>query len=526
MKSNETLAQRNRRINQDRANKASQAQAAALQKALASAQSSSSNNKHYNGKAVGSYDPLGTKARNQAASSYRAGRPSSLKEVKIPNAPKHIQDYVRMMINTHDSEPVQAPSPVPFRSAPARQVLAADVSDNYCLVGATPQFYGEVQPNLNNTLLLTCPASKYGLASNATIYVGDFTCLATPTPNNPISSGYMNTTLNNTVMVAGTIASGGVDTKIMGFPLDVTVGTMTVTAVINSQSPFDEPITVAVQTCVGGIWSSLGSGTLTPDGSVTIAGLVFPLNCQAVTFALTSNPTADRELIQCSFSLTRTAGTGAWLLGAVPKHCVAYETTILQSVSQLQYARITALDVLGTFQGATMTDGGTVAIARVPKYWSSQSANGYTEILLLPYDSYDGELKHGFHGHWVPTCLDDISPATQINNFASFGATKIVFGGSVNTAGQSVRVRASIVVEYFSTAPSYGVMTYTPPPNDMAMALYYVATQIPACTSNKEHIVRKLGNLGSKYLGQALAYLKQHPELLFEVGSSIATALL
>lgn len=471
------------------------------------------------------YDHLGRLARQQSSASYVPGAPSSLK--KIPHelpAPAHIRKYVEMMLNVHDTDPVQAPSPVPFRSTAAKQVLATDLATSYFTYAGAAQFYGEVQPNLDNTMLLTTPVSSMELAG--TFYTGDAWMTANSTTIAPILAGYMYSAASNNIMVAGTSLEGGTTSQLQCFPLVNTNAVATVAScTISSYTTIDEPITIGFQVNVAGTWSSLGSAVLVPGGTATFAALTLPAGYNAITFTAQTSENGDKEFIRFGFTVTRTSG-GTWRLGQVPKNVTAIETTILQNVSQLQYSRITALDVLGTFQGADMTNGGTIACARVPKFWGSQSSNGYSELQLLPYDSYDGELKHGWHVHWVPTCLDDISPTVQVEQFDSFGSTKLVFGGNISTAGQSVRVRCSIVVEYFSTAPSYGPMSYTPPPNDMALALYYVATQIPACTSNREHIVKKLGSLGAQYLGRALAYLKQHPELLLEVGSSIAAAVL
>jgi len=473
-----------------------------------------------------SYSRLAALARSGSASTYVPGAPSSLKRMgpSFKSAPAHIQRYVEMMLNVHDSDPIQAPSPVPFRSTPTKQIITSDIATNYCTINGAAQFYGECQPNMDNTLLLTTPTASLEVANSAA-YSGDFWGVAGTGAGSAMAGGYMYSSSSSNILVSGTTLEGGSVTNQTCFPL-VNTNNTAIPTTFNFQTlaPLDEPITVGIQALVGSTWSSIGS-VIVAGGTATTGGVSLPANTIAINFTVAANELGDREFLRINFSFLRASGAGQWRMGVVPKNVTPYETTILTQVAQLQYSRVTALDVLGTFQGATMTDGGLVAAARVPKFWSSASSNGYSDIILLPYDSYDGEIKHGFHVHWVPTSLDDITPTIQIGQFDSFGSTKLVFGGTVNTAGQSVRIRTSIVVEYFSTAPSYGPMSWTPPPNDMALALYYVATQIPAATSNREHIVKKLGNLGGKYLGLALSYLKQHPEMILEIGSAIAAAI-
>jgi hypothetical protein len=513
-------------VNAQRQRNAAAADKSAVQRVLQS--NNNVRGAHFRSTPIGdltNMDPLGRRAREQAAGSYVPGAPSSLKRVPLnATSHAHIERYCEMLLNVHDTDPVQAPSPIPFRSVPAKQIITDDLATSYSLFSGSAQFYGEVQPNMDNTLLLTTPTAGLETTSAANAYNGDFWGVSADRANTPMLGGYMHGSISGNTMVAGVNLEGGTNGQLMCFPLVSSAVAITATFNFELSTTLDESLTIGVQAYSAGAWTGIGSGVVTGQ-SLSLPGLTVPANTQGLTFTLQCNELADREFVRVNFSVTRTAG-GTWRLGAVPKNVSPHETTILANVSQLQYSRITAVDVLGTFQGADLSNGGTVACARVPKFWAGGSSNGYSDIVLLPYDSYDGELKHGWHTHWVPTSLDDISPSVQVGQFDSFGSTKLVFGGTINTAGQSVRVRCSIVVEYFSTAPSYGVMHYTPPPTDMTLALYYIATQVPACTSNREHIVKKLGALGSRYLGQALAYLKQHPELLFEVGSSIAAAVL
>jgi len=482
---------------------------------------------------ISNFGTLGQMARSKGGSSYRAGMPSSLKDPSrikpsIKGAPRHIEDYVKLLLNVHDSEVVQAPSPVPFRSTASRQVLTQDLatwSNPFPSGASTNQFYGEVQPNIDNTLLLTTPAAAWE-AANTLGFSGD--CWGSATSNGAyMQGGYSYSNSSPNIMVAGQALESGALSGHMGFPLiNTNANAETGNLNITPMTPIDEPIQCIVMayTTAGG-WTQISSGELSANGLVL--GPAFPSNMLAWSLFFQTIENGDAEYLRVSFTyFGRTSGTGTHRFAQVPKNVTATQTTLLKAVTSVQYSRITALDVLGTFQGSDMTNGGSVASARVPKFWGSSSSNAYNEMLVIPYDTYDGELKHGWHTHWVPQCLDDISPTIEIEQFDEFGSSKLVFGGTINTAGQSVRVRASIVVEFYTTDPSYGPMTYTPPPHHMADALYYVCTQIPACTSNKSHIVKKLGALGSGYLAQALHYLQNHPELISQIGNMIAAGLL
>jgi len=181
--------------------------------------------------------------------------------------------------------------------------------------------------------------------------------------------------------------------------------------------------------------------------------------------------------------------------------------------------------VLATCQASDLNNGGKIASARVGKNWSSKASNAYADIAIIPYDKMDGPFKDGTHVHWLPGSVDDLEPINSLSEADSFGSSKLVFGGTCDTPGASMCIRCTTNLEFYSLAPQYGNMPFSKPMGYTSEVLYILATQVPAATSNKSHILRKLGDTVRSHLPTAIQWVKDNPEYLVKFGSMLAALL-
>jgi len=161
------------------------------------------------------------------------------------------------------------------------------------------------------------------------------------------------------------------------------------------------------------------------------------------------------------------------------------------------YRRIYA-DLLATYTGSTVIDGGKVSSALVPFEWSPPTTSPYQAIAQLRNDRYDDAMRFGTHVTWRHGDLQDFDSC----DFSDYRppCLKIVIGVKRDNDLASMRVRAFVGVGVYSTNPIVGKMIYSPaitPEMREALSIYY--QNAPSCTSNEKHRFEKaLKNLGGR----------------------------
>lgn len=455
------------------------------------------------------------------ATSGQKKKASIVSEVNLKQekamASQAMKNYMQMLIDPHDADlSLGAPSPIPIRETLIREVLTVDLAT----ANSGGQFYIETTPTVSNTLSVTS-------ATADTVDTGNFNIKA---------SGVFGTTvipLEITEAVHVTSGLSGIPQTITG-----TNGALAITALaaastwtvnVITTSPVANSGTFSVWYLLAGVWTSVVSGNLSTNSSNTQFTAPFPLGATAIAFKYGVTTAFNGLGVVCfpvDFDIRLTYSSGAGMgLAATAKTVQNYALSVLGSVQGLEYWRVVAQDLLVTFEGDTLNDGGAIAAARVQRNWTSTSANAYGDILAISYDQYDGPVKNGAHVHWIPGDIDDISPCSTAAEDMLFGTLKIVCGGIITHPGQSVRVRCTTVVGYFSSLPFYGCMPWSPSAYQLSLILHYMAVVVPAATENDTHIIKKLGALASSNLTKGLKYVLENPELLAKLAATIAAML-
>ena len=429
--------------------------------------------------------------------------------------------YAQFLVCPYDSdEIVHAPSPVPVRETTVRQNIVVDLAQ-YNNAGA---FFLEVCPRLTDTLSVTASStdtqdqgslcfdmSWFGLTSATRANQGTLTHATTAWQENMRSIT-------------------GVSGARFGFDVNQSANPITWNYTLTPDSPLDMQLTWSIDTlAAGGSWTSGSSFTSVGgmDASPVTGTVTTPANCLGIGVTCSQSALSYAVPVTAKLVLSYSSGTGTIGLGKETQTCQTFGTPLASSINQLQSWRVTAQDVLVTFEGDTLNDGGSIASARVPSRWSSINADGnpYSDIIALPYDRYDGPLKKGTHVHWLPGAIDDLQPVNSVLEDTQFGYFKMVVAGTITHPGASVRVRVCTTIAYFSTNPSYGSMQWAPPPTDLGLLLQYVARVVPAATENDTHTIKKLAAFAGKHLKSGFQYLLENPEQIAKL-ASLAAALL
>lgn len=443
--------------------------------------------------------------------------------VQMNGAMQDAVQYAHQLIDPSGVEISSSPSLVARRGLPVRQILEGDIAISQIPFSGTNQFYGEVQADLNNTLLLTTPSSGWEANGNQS-YTGKFTISAIST-GAFMNGGYMYSDNSNNIMVSGTALESGSTSNAPCFPFVVsTQGTWT--ASLTQNVPFAEPIRYQLAyTSDGQNWTYVVLVVMSGTLSGTSGSFAIPATTVAISFQAAALSNGDSEFVEVNFRLSNISASGSQRMGRVPKNVTAQELSNISSINGLLSYRITAQDVLGTCQASDLNNGGKLAAARVGANWCSSSSNAYSDLAIVPHDRYDGPFKDGFHVHWLPGSVDDLEPIANLAPADSFGSSKMVFGGTCDTANASLRIKCTTILEFYSLAPQYGNMPFCKPIGYASEVLYVLATQVPAATSNKTHLLRKLGDTVKAHIPAAISWVQQNPQYLVKLGSILASLL-
>lgn len=423
--------------------------------------------------------------------------------------------YAEYLVCPYDSPNiVHAPSPVPVRETTVRQNIVVDLAG----FSNNGEFNIEVRPHLSDTLSITATATDVQDQGNFAIDIAStgITNTATRPETSEIthlSTGYQAGVLKIAAPVGGSTRTA--------FPMNNTAAAVVYTMTIECESSESIGATVLVEAvAASGSWATLATVVMvvTELGGSGTASVTIPASCLGIAFSISSGTFSGAYLVPVQFGISLVYSSGAGLM-ALGKETNTYSTfglPLQAAITDLRSWRVTAQDLLVTYQGDTLNDGGAIASARVPAYWAGGSAtatgNWYTDILQLSYDRYDGALKHGTHVHWIPGSINDLTPINDPRDDHDFGYFKMVAAGTMTHPASSVRVRVSTTIAFFSTDPSYGQMNWAPPPTDLGLMLQYVARVVPAATQNDTHAIKKMAAFAGKNFKEGVKYLFDNPE--------------
>jgi len=217
--------------------------------------------------------------------------------------------YAHSLIDPGGVELASAPSLVARRGQPMRQVLEGDIASSQIPFGGTNQFYGEVQSDVNNTLLLTTPSSGWE-SNNTTSYNGSMTLPANANGAS-MSGGYMFSDNSSNIMVSGRALESGATATRDCFPFVVTTnGNWQIT--ITQNMAIAEPVKYDIlSTSDGQNWTTTNLLVLAGSISATSGTFVLPASTAAISFQATCISNGDAEYIQATFRMNNQAASGS-----------------------------------------------------------------------------------------------------------------------------------------------------------------------------------------------------------------------
>lgn len=452
---------------------------------------------------------------NGKAKKKEAVQQFSVKEVKRELVEKSVLEYAQLLVDPRESKLVLSPAPVPMRMTAIRDKILIDMNTR---ISSSGDWYIEVAPTITDTVSVTkgttvsVPATSDLIFSNCKVnsgsakgvgslcfsaseYTVDGRSEGNATYFDVGTSGSQIHTYNISFSNVEVYGTGSIDLKLW------TAANLSDAAISNAALSFTWPMSEGMAGVQPGACSiPADTGVLFWDASLASG-------------ATTSTFHASFDCV-----LRRVSGGTPYTLPQSNSTTETVDTVFSTSLSDCERYRVTAQEVLLTYMGSDLSNGGVVCSARVPFDWSP-GLDVYDSISQLPYDSYNGPMKLGTHVHWVPSSLDDLMPAASYR----IPSTKMVLYGKqddlVNV--QTCRLMVTTVVEFFSTNPIYGVMQFCPPPNSVGMLIYWIGVHIPACTSNEGHW-KKMKDLVVSLLSRGYDYARKNPQV---IAKAVATAL-
>lgn len=185
-------------------------------------------------------------------------------------------------------------------------------------------------------------------------------------------------------------------------------------------------------------------------------------------------------------------------------------------------ARVVACDVLVTYEGSSLENAGSIAVANVDDdYIIPEGATIYETMASRPFDKYRGRLasegssEGGAHWHYVPT--DEDQASASHNSIPPKG----IIGISGLQPDQVVRVECHFLLNFYSEKPQYK-MEFPPPITGLSPLLWTLRTEVPLVSSNDMHsIVKALRKTGKKGASGALS-MATDPRVLKTLGMMAA----
>lgn len=175
-------------------------------------------------------------------------------------------------------------------------------------------------------------------------------------------------------------------------------------------------------------------------------------------------------------------------------------------LSNSKYARVVAADLLVKYEGSSLENAGSIAVANIDDEFIVPNESTYDMVASRPFDKYVGRLAPagedpgGCHWHYVPMSEFHLgNDGVETSERLALG----VVGISGLQEDQVIRVVCHFTLNFYSESPEYK-MVIPPPITGFSPILWYLRTQVPLVSSNDLHsIVKSLKKGGAKALGFA-----------------------
>jgi len=380
--------------------------------------------------------------------------------------------YLRMLVEPHDAELARQPSLVPRRGTIVRDVITVDVQGS-CLAVAKP------------TLAETLRIQNTGAASSSTTDAWKVMVVGR-------SSGNTDLVYPSTIQRSDGVSTGFSDSGVTYFNGSATGDWVyTISGNYNSAA--------RLEIASNGIASTANFHGIPVVGTIT-GGIVsgqFPLSIYA--HRLGDSPVDIDLQIEFVPSVAVSSNGGI-------RHVETYDTEVLTGVNELRYYKVIAQSLFVSYMGSELNNGGSCSAGLVNKDLTlGLTTEAYDTLARLPYDAYDGRTSEGAHVHWLPENQMDFVPiyAAESPKYQRQAAVAAL----LDDPTQTMRIRVTTIIEYFSDARAYGNMSYSPSWSDFDVFLALLHMHVPTATSNDDHIKKKvlrgINKLGSMAVRQA-----------------------
>lgn len=411
-----------------------------------------------------------------------------------------VRAYAERLVDPETQDASLSPCPVVIRGNPIKDRMVIDLADHYTAAGnGSGSAYGIISSTPDNTLQLT----------TITPDVPD---------SKPLSCNFSGTALNNDgtawknaegihngmrqeaipVPNTGNVSVFQIDFNQAGtyeFVFDHNQKGVSLGMNVRTQVGTSSPSNVIATRVVGGV----------PE-SVAISGIV------ADYIWVEVYSTGTNYLYTGTMTIYPSPGPPAATIAFTnsSRRQTMYQFDLLSDVPSLEFYRVTALGMLGTYSGSNLSNGGRLACAKVTRFYEIDESSILEAISKLPNDSYNGPLKDGFHMHWIPGTIDDLQPRGS-DDQTKEPLFQYVFAIKADDRSQSFRLQLTIHMEYFSTSAVYGAMRYCPSAQGLSPMLEYL-NRLPVATENSLHMIPKLLAVLASKGAQGLGWALSHPQ--------------
>jgi hypothetical protein len=425
--------------------------------------------------------------------------------------PVYLEKLAMNIVDPADSELMLFPSPTPGRAGVARFPLVTEHTGD-------ASFGIVVKPDLNEPLLIS---SNTVIAEGVTTVSG---ACKTSSASQSVNGEAFSFEGDSNSCSLGSQTQGGKQC----IPL-TSAGAAVFTWNLEVAKA-KAPLNVSLLTYDGTVWTSLSTVTDVGMGvtEATKTSIVFAATITHFTFQTISTSgspfTSSAEL---TFRLIPTTGTWSCdILGTNETVQAVHspEWAALKAIAPEM--RIVAMSCLVTYRGSTLNNSGMIAVCNADQTLSITDSY-YDTVSRRPFDMYDGRLasagetEGGAHWHYVA----DSPNSLLLSNEPDQNDNRMVgyFGVAGMNTGESVRIKADIIVNYFTTDPSYA-MHYQPPFAGFSSLLHELRVNVPLVSSNDGHL-DKILKVAKRLSKRAVTHALDNPDDVLKAIASIAAMI-
>lgn len=271
------------------------------------------------------------------------------------------------------------------------------------------------------------------------------------------------------------------------------------------------------------------SGDASAVGVSTSNGVIWAPTDTHFTFQADSNEAA---IYSFAFDLAPQGGASITVqpLGD-PGSAVVHFPDWSALLAASKRAQIVACDVLVTFEGSNLENGGSIAACNADDDLPIRGSF-YNTIASQPFDMYRGRLasvgetEGGAHWHYIPDDLDAFTMVDVTEAVLPVQRPRAYIGIQGKAVGQPVRIECHFIVNFLSHDPSYN-MEISPCFSAYPHFLWVMRDLVPLVSSNDSHLkkIRSFARGAGTKLLKAKNFAQTHDKEIAKALGLMATLL-